>query len=297
MHRIAEIQNLLQIAFERLERRSFAFAVFVAAVKRFNEDNCVHLAASVAYYAIFSIFPLILGLVTLASFLLQSAEARDAVIAGITGLLPGSAELVRRNIELVLRERGTIGVFAMIFLLWSAKEVFGAITTSLNLAWNVKETRPFLRLTALQLALVFAVGFFLALSFAVTAVLQLLFLWEIPILGRGPLTRDLWNLLGGLVPLVLTIIAFYFVYRFVPNIKVKAEDAWPGAIAAGLLFEIAKNAFLFYTSGFANYRLVYGSVGAVIALLFWAWVSGVILLFGAEISAQCAIGRNKRQTP
>lgn len=291
---VRDVRSSLKRAVENLERRSLAFAVLVKAAKDFNDDNCMHLAAGVAYYAIFSIFPLILGFVALSSFLLQSAEARDTVIAGITGLLPGTAEVVRRNIDLVLRERGAIGLFATISLLWSAKAVFGAITTSLNLAWNVKETRPFLQLTALQLGLVLAVGFFLLVSFAVTAALQLLVLLEIPVLGKAPLGRDVWTLLSELIPLVLTIIAFYIVYRFVPNREITPEDAWPGAIVAGVLFEIAKNVFLYYSGEFANYQLVYGSIATVILLLFWAWISSVILLFGADICSAYSTLRHKQ---
>lgn len=266
----------------------------MSAWRGFNEDNCMHLAAGVAYYAVMSIFPLILGLIALSSLLLQSAEAQDTVIAGITGLLPGTGEMVRRNIDLVLRERGTIGVIATIILLWSATWVFAGITTSLNLAWNVKETRPFLRLTAMQLGLVLVVGFFLLVSFALTLLLQLLARLAIPVLGVRPFGADIWSLLAGLLPLSLTILAFFLVYRFVPNTRVASDDVWPGAITAGVLFVILENGFVFYTSNFANFRLVYGSIGAIIALLFWAWVSAVILLFGAEICAAYSTLRRAR---
>lgn len=281
---------------ENLERRSVAFAVFLAAVKGFNEDNCTHLAAGVAYYAFFSIFPLILGLIALSSFLLQSAEARDAMIAGITQLLPGTADVVRRNIDLVLRQRGTIGLFATITLLWSAKSVFAAIATAVNLAWNVKETRPFLRRTALELGMVFAVGFFLLASFGVSALFQFLRRLEIPVQGTRPIGGDIWSVLVLLLPIALSVIAFFLVYRFVPNIEVTSHDVWPGAITAGVLFAAAQNVFLLYTTVLADYELVYGSLAAVITLLFWAWISAVILLFGAEICAAYTSLRRARDT-
>lgn len=294
LERIRNIPNRLNLMVEDLQRRNLAFAVLVEALRGFNEDNCIHLAAGVAYYAVFSIFPLILALIALSSFLFQTAEAQDAIISGVTSFLPGSGELVRRNINLVLRERGAIGIFAAITLLWAAKAVFGAITTSLNLAWNVQETRPFLRLTALQLALVFGVGLVLLLSLILTAALQLFLKLQIPVLGRAPFGDDAWSLLVALIPLVLTIISFYMVYRFVPNKRVAPEEAWPGAITAGVLFEIAKNGFVYYTSNFANFRVVYGSVAVFIVLLFWAWLSGVILLFGAEICSEYSKLRRRR---
>jgi membrane protein len=90
------------------------------------------------------------------------------------------------------------------------------------------------------------------------------------------------------------MIAFYLVYRFVPNAVVASQDAWPGAITAGVLFVIAQNTFVYFTTTFTSFPLVYGSIAAVIVLLLWAWISSLILLFGAEISAECAALRRCR---
>jgi uncharacterized BrkB/YihY/UPF0761 family membrane protein len=126
-----------------LERRYFAFAVFMAAVRAFNQHHCPDLAAAIAYYAIFSLFPLLLGLIALASLFIQTAAAEDRIVSAVAQILPGSANLVRDNIALVLKSRGTIGLIAIVTLLWAGKAVFGEMTTALNLAWNVPETRSF----------------------------------------------------------------------------------------------------------------------------------------------------------
>lgn len=283
----------LSQALADLERRSFVLAVLVSGARSFDRDHCFHLAAGIAYYAIFSLFPLLLGLIALATLLLQSAEAQDAIINAASQLLPGSTDLMRQNIQQVLRARGTIGAIATVTLLWSAKAIFGAITTSVNLAWNVPETRPFWKLTAMELALVFGAGGFFILSFAITSIVAIVSTVPIPVIGPELARTPFWTVIAGILSLSLNTFAYLMLYRFLPATDLRFRDVWPGAVVAGILFEIAKIGYVFYTAQFANYQLVYGSLGAVIALLFWAWLSSAILLFGAEISAQ--YGRLKRR--
>lgn len=284
MDRLREIGSRLSHWLADLQSRSFALTVLISAAKGFNEDHCAHLAAGMAYYAVFSLFPLLLGLIALASFLMESGEAQSRIVAAAAQVLPGSADLVRRNVQLVLVQRGTIGLVAVVGLLWSAKAVFGAITTSLNLAWDVPESRPFWELTAMELALVIGAGFFFLLSLAVTSTLAVLSGLDVPLLGTLG-ASPLWALAGIPFSLALSTVAILLLYRFLPNKRLTFRDVWPGALVAGILFEIAKSAYVYYTTSFADYELVYGSLAAVIGLLFWTWISSAILLFGAEIAA------------
>ncbi len=274
--------------------RSFSLDVLLTAARAFNRDNCQHLAAGIAYYGIFSLFPLLLGLIAIASLLLQSADARDAVIRAASKGLPGSTALVQQNIDQVLAARGTISILAAVMLLWSAKGIFSAITTSLNLAWEVSEKRPFWKLTGIQMALVVGSGFFLALSLAITTTVALISNLSVPGLGSRLGDEPFWTLATEPFSLALSIATFLLLYRFLPCCEVRLGDVWRGAVVAGVLFEIAKSAYVFYATNVANYQLVYGSLTAAIVLLLWAWISSVILLFGAEISA--AYTKLKRRT-
>lgn len=101
--------------------------------------------------------------------------------------------------------------------------------------------------------------------------------------------RDLakvWYLGMALLPLAFSFVIFALVYRFVPNDRISWRDVWPGALLAAFLFEVAKNAFAWYLANFANYSLVCGSLGAVIAFLFWSYLSALILLLGAELASE-----------
>ncbi len=285
MGRLQQIKSRLTATVSDLERRSFVFSVLLAAVRDFNQHHCTHLAAGIAYYAIFSLFPLLLGLIALASFLIQKPGVQEALITAASQVLPGSEQLVQRNIQQILIARGTIGIVATISLLWAAKAVFGAMTLSLNLAWGVPERRSFWELTAMQMALVLGAGFFFASSIALTYALAVVS--SLPIPGFGSRLED--SFLGTLFtePFILAIdfVAFSLLYRFLPCTRLSFRDVWPGALVAAILFEIAKNVYVFYTTDIANYRLIYGSLAAFIVLLVWAWISSAILLFGAEISA------------
>ena len=284
MDRLQQIKARLAEAVADLERRSFAFAVVLSAARAFNEHHCMHLAAGIAYYAMFSLFPLLLGIIALASFLFESAQAQERIISAASQLLPRSSELVQRNIEQVLAARGTIGVVAVIVLLWSAKAGFGAIATSLNLAWNVTEKRSFWEQLGIQKALVFGVGIFFVLSITLTSALALLSSLS-PALAGALGGTVFWVLVAEPFSVALSSVAFLLLYRFLPCRVVTFRDVWPGALVAGVLFEAAKYGYVIYVSRFASFQLVYGSLAAVIALLFWAWLSSAILLFGAEISA------------
>lgn len=286
MDRLRQIKTCLAAIFADLERRSFTFALFVAAARSFNRDHCMHMAAGIAYYAFFSLFPLLLGLIALASFLFQSAEVQDQIIRAAAQSLPGSEAFVRRNIEQVLMARGTIGIVAVVGLLWAAKAVFGAITTSLNLAWDVTETRSLWELTAMEVALVFGTGFFFAASLILTYVLELLSRLALPFLSLPLADLPFWTLIAAPFGIALNAVGFLLLYRFLPNTPLSFGDVWPGALVAAVLFEMAKRGYVVYTTRFTNYDLVYGPLAAAIALLFWAWLSGVILLFGAEVSAR-----------
>lgn len=295
MNQLRQIKSSLTAALADLERRNFTLAVLLSAVRAFNRDHCTHLAAALAYYAFFSLFPLLLGLIALATIVLQSPDVQSRIIAAASQLLPGSSDLVQQNIQQILRTRGTVGVAAAIALLWSAKAIFGAITTSLNLIWGLPEKRPFWELTALQMALVFGAGFFLASSLALTAMLTFISTAPLPAVGWRLENTPFWTLVAAAPSLTLSAAAFLLLYRFLPSARFGFGDVWRGALVAGVLFEIAKGGYVLYTTQFANFPLVYGSLAAVIAFMLWAWISGAILLFGAEIAAEYTRLRKLRQ--
>jgi membrane protein len=256
-------------------------------IQEFLDDKCMTLAASVAYYGLFSLFPLLLLLIAIFSYVLQSPRVQEGVLGVVGSYLPGSQDFVAGTIQGVLRVRGSIGVVAAVTLLWSATAIFSAAATAVNLAWDIERHRPFLKQKALDILLLLGVGFFLILSLSSTAFFRFLSSVSLPVMGFRPFGDNLgWRLLSGLFPFVSTVGIFVLIYKFLPYTKVRWRDAWVGAIAAGLLFELVKNLFAWYTQNIARYNLIYGSVGTVVVLMMWIYVSAVILLLGAELSSE-----------
>lgn len=255
-------------------------------------------AAAIAYYTLFSIFPLTLLLISLGSFVLNSQQAQEAALNAVGTYLPFATELVQRNIERVLQLRGTASVIGVVGFIWAASGVFGSLSRAVNLAWELERPRPAWAERALAaglvllVALLFSLSLFSTAAFEVVARLAHLLLPGTPISGLS-----LMDLASGVLPYMFTVLLFCFLYAVLPNARVAWSEVLPGALMASIAWEVAKNAFTFYLGSFATYNLVYGSLGAVIALLLWSYISGLIILLGAEFTVQYARRRRGEAPP
>lgn len=260
-------------------------------VLTFGKHEGTAMAASLAYYTLFSFFPLLVLLLAISSNLLTVEETKTFVLELVTRFLPGSVEMVSRNVDEVLRQKNALGTVALMGLLWSSSGVFGAIDRALNRAWGETRPTPFWegRLVALGATVVIGLLFFslLALSTALSVVQT----WRLPILGwqvfLDPAVAKLMGWLSALVSLLASIGILGLLYRILPRTSVTWRDVWPGGIAAGIAWQIARLAFTWYL-GYSRYNVIYGSVGTIIVFLVWAYLSALILLWGAEFTAQYA---------
>lgn len=266
-------------------RRMPSLAITLETITRFGADDCPTLAAALAYYTLFSLFPLALGLAALASWLLAGLELQDELLDLLVGYFPAAEQLIRDNIETALALRGPASFVALGGLIWSARAIFAAVIAALNRAFGVERPRHIILRTLLQISLVFAVGLFFLLSLLATTALRLLAQIEVPYLGWRPFANPFWELLATLVPFAMSLVAFLVLYRFLPNAPVQWADVVPGGLLAAVAFEVAKQGFLWYTENLARFEIVYGSLGTVIVFLLWAYIAGLILLAGAELSA------------
>ncbi len=278
----------IRAVFERI----FILRLIVRTVQELSEDDATHLAAGVAFYALFSLFPLLMGLTVVLSYIVEPAEVSDYLTRFVGGFIPGSEELIRRNLEAALRLRGAIGLFSIVGLLWSSSAVFGAITRAVNRAWDVHRDRPVYISKPRQLLMSAVTGCLLALSIAVPTLSRLADrAAEIDALGSGQL-YDAARVLAQSASLALAIAIFLVLYKFLPNTKTHWRYVWVGAVVAGVLFEASKSVFIVYVERVANFDNVYGSLSPVIALLLWTYVSSLILILGAELSSEYGRMRN-----
>ena len=258
-----------------------------------GEDDASHMAASVSYYAVLSLFPLVLALSAIIGWVAGSESRQDQLIDYIVDNLPGSEQFVRDSVEGIDRFRATLGVVAVSGLIWSASAVFGSVTRVVNRAWDVRENPPFYKNKPRQLAMALGVGTLFVVSITSTGVLQ----WATSIEIDGQTIR---SILGGqafaillrLPALLISFAIFLAIYKYLPNTRTYWRYIWPGALLAGVLFELGKNLFLWYLETFAQFEQLYGNVASVIVLMVWTYFCAFILILGAEFSSE--YGRIKR---
>ena len=263
--------------------------------RNFSHNDGTHMAAGMAYYTLFSLFPLALGAIAVAGYFAGSERAQVELFEFLDEQLPGLAnsELIRENIQDLVSARGTLSVVSVIALFVAGRAVFGALHRIMNRAWRVPEPRHFLVQQLRQMGMAVGVGFVLLGSVFLSTFGQLV--------GEGPgllgIKLDFilwaWAALFALLPLFLSTSLFLLIYRFIPNAPVRWREVLPAAVLAGLVFEASKIGFVLYLDNFASFDRVYGSISTLVVLLIWAYVASIILVVGAEVASE--YGRTRRQ--
>jgi membrane protein len=265
---------------------SRALAFVRSVLRELGEDDWTTHAAAIAYSGFFSIFPLLLCAVALASPLVNAPAVRDRILGSALAYLPGSGDLIAATTSGVVEQRGTVGLVASVLLLVSGLGVFQAIVNALNVAFDVPQQRGLVATLLLSAGLLLGAGGLMLLSLVVTAAVQALDAL-VPLVGFSePSLGAVWKAVPTALTALIDFATFAVLYKVAPNVRLTWGEVAPGAALAALLFEAAKWGFVVYVTGFANYAAVYGAIGSVIALLTWCYVSGLILLLGAEVSAE-----------
>ena len=207
----------------------------------------------------------------------------------IADVLPISSEYVSETVQGLVRTRAITGIFSVFGLLWAATAAFGAIRKGINAAWGVKRPRPFLKERLIDFALVLGAGMvMLGVLFSGPVLGALREVAEVLALESQIVSDLIWRLLTSLLSPASSFLAFLVMYRFLPNTRVRFRDVYLGALFASLAFEGVKWGFVWYVQSYIDYRVIYGSVGAVVALLTWVYLSAIIVLLGALVSSRYA---------
>lgn len=257
------------------------------ALHQFHENDLFTSAAAMSYFGLMALFPALLLMFAMSNKLAAGSQ----LLTHAVDVYPGSSRFLRQTIE-AFSDIGTGAIVTCVILvLWAGSWVFAVIERALNRIWGTM-SRTFLHGRALTIGMVGLVGLLLALSVLVTSVLVALR----EMAGRfsprqieqytllESVGSAFWQVLFAALSYLVTVALFVLVYRFMPKAAVTLRDTLPGAFLAGLLWEIAKYVFAVSLHYF-HYDQVYGSVGAVVAVLTWSYVSSLILLFGAQLTA------------
>ena len=268
--------------------------LFVRTVKEFSDDNCTQMAAAISYYVLFSLFPLLIFSMGILGVVLQNSDLQDDVIDAILDYVPLDDEQGRNDVTDAVRgiagtSSGALGLLGLVGMAWSGSNMFGVIRRSLNVAYDVSVRRPVVRQKLVDLGMVLAFAPFFLMSLAATAGLRIArhLSEDTPVLSElNSALGPGWDLASLLLPVVISFGTFTVLYWIVPATKTGVRDVWPGALVAALLFEGAKLGFSTYLENFSNYDAVFGSLGAVVAFLFWIFLGSNILLLGAEVASE-----------
>jgi membrane protein len=252
-----------------------------------SEDDCLGLAAQLAYYFFLALFPAVLFLLALASFFPLTNFVDDTV----STLRPIAPADVLRLLEDQLRrlsnaDSGGILTFGILGALWSSSAAVVAIIGSLNRAYDIDEGRPWWKVRLTAIGLTIALAFFLLVSFTLIVAGPTIAGFLASSFGLGAVFEWGWKIVQWPLAFLLVATAIGLVYYFAPD----AEQDWvwitPGAVIGTLLWVLASLGFKFYVANVGDYNASYGAVGGVIVLLLWLYISGLAILIGAELNAE-----------
>jgi membrane protein len=253
---------------------------------QFHENDLFTSAAAMSYFGLMALFPALLLLLAISNKLAAGSQMLSTAV----DVYPGSSRFLRETIEAFSNIGFGAVVTCVILVFWAGSWVFAVVERALNRIWGAI-SRTFWRGRALTIGMVGVVGLILALSVLVTSALVALR----EMTGRfsprqieryallSSVGSAFWQVLFAAGSYLITVVVFVFIYKFMPRAEVTWRDTLPGAFLAGLLWELAK--YIFASSlQYFHYDQIYGSVGAVVAVLTWSYVSSLILLFGAQLT-------------
>jgi membrane protein len=271
---IRNIQDrMLTVPFVRL---------IVGTVEGAGSHDVGQRAAGVAYYAILSVFPLLLGLIAVFGFFLPSVNLQDALLKYVGTSIPGATNILKDNITEIIRLRGVMSLLSIIILFVGGSALFGAVSLAINRCWEFSIKRSFLIRKAGELVMAIVTGALFLISLGASSLSSVMR----GVINLPSAERVVINVGSRVIAFLLILIVFLLLYKLVPYAKTRWRDIWQGALMAALLFELARSIFIFYLEHFANYQLIYGSIASIIALLVWIYYSSFIMILGAEFTFQ-----------
>jgi membrane protein len=273
-----------------LDKRSW-FGTLKRAAKGFSRDNLTDWAAALTYYAVLSLFPAIIALISILGLVVDPATITRVITDVVSQLGPKSAvDTFKGPIEQISSNRSgaLLGLIVGVAVaLWTASGYVGAFMRASNAIYEREEGRPFYILRPLQVLVTFVLVMMAAL-----VVLSLIISGPVAsaigsAVGLGDTAVTVWNIAKWPVMLVVVMVMLAILYWPAPNAKYHGFR-WvsPGAVLAVVVWVVASAAFAFYVGNFGSYNKTYGTLGGVIVFLVWMWISNLAVLLGAEVNAE-----------
>jgi membrane protein len=274
-----------------VKRKTGIFATLKRTATEFSEDNLTDWAASLTYYGLLALFPALIAMISILGLFGDPKSTTETITEVVTKIGPESAaDTFSGPIEQITSSRGKAGialVLGILVALWSASSYVGTFMRASNVIYETPEGRPIWKLRPLQMLVTLVIVLLvaiLALSLVLTG----------PIvdavadpLGISSTATTIWEIAKWPVMLAIAITIIAVLYYATPNVKLRGfKWVTPGSIVAVLVWLLASAAFAFYVANFGSYDKTYGTLGGVIVMLIWLWVTNLALLFGHELNAE-----------
>lgn len=262
------------------------FVFLEQLILRFEDDGVTEIGAQLTYYLTLSIFPFIIFFLNL----LQYTPLADInVLNSILSPLPVETQNILSEIINGIMENSNAALlsFGAIGTIWSASNGIMAVIKAVNRAFDVDEDRPYFKLKGLSI--IFTIGLFLILILAFGVLVFGKVIVNQIFKSYNWVFSIIWNILRILIPLGFMILMFALLYKFAPAVKnkidLKLKDTVPGSIFTAIAWILLSVGFSFYVNNFGNYTKTYGSLGGIIILLIWLYMSSIVIVLGAEVNA------------
>ena len=266
-------------------------------VQRIKDHEIFGRAAQLSYYFLLALFPLLLVLINVLGYMAQEGTLfREKLLLYLAAIMPRSAiALVRTTIDEISNASGSGKVsFGLLAALWAASNGMGAISSTLNISYNVKERRAWWKVRLICVCLTVALAILILAALAIVLYGGTIGEALAARYGFGDFFTTVWTIVQWPIALVFVLTTFDLIYNFAPDLPPGARS-WitPGAFVGVGLWLLVSFAFRAYLSFFDSYSVTYGSLGAVIVLMLWFYLTGVAILIGGEVNSELATKRHK----
>jgi len=255
------------------------------AAGSFFRENSFAVSASIAYYSLLALFPMLLLLLGVSGVFIRRYELSGRLALVLGHYLPVRRDVIMTNLVSISRAYGRVSVMSFLLLLWASSGVFLPLERALNHAWEVEKQRSWWRrrLLALEMAGIF--GFLALLSTLLVGTRRYTDAWlktwiASPLL---PLAQLVYRGVFLTATFTMTLLMFMIIFERLPNRHMSLRQVFPGALLTALFWQVVRGLFFRLLPVF-NYRQVYGSIGVVVALMTWVYISSAVMLFGAQVS-------------
>lgn len=280
-------------------KKTFQFWVFIKDLwKRFFDDDLLSTGAQATFFLLLSMFPFLIFLLTLISYT-HLGDMKDNIEFFSTFVPNKAYSTVSMIVKQAVENRsGTLLSFGMILMFWASTSGATSLIRSINKAYDIPETRPWWKTLIISFWYTFEIAIVIIISLVMIVFGKSIGNYFFEFIGISDKFAVIWYYTRNIFAFVVIILVFMSLYYKAPNRKMHFLEVMPGAIFASVTWVIISIGFSFYANNLVNYTKVYGSLGGIIVLLLWIYLSSIVIILGAEINSSLeflGIGRRKKK--